>query len=72
MKEDILNLNSYVMRRTKKESIILKEQGIDLFGEIYNKFDEQTRIINQVLKDKSNAINTHQINASRSKATKLG
>lgn len=56
LKEDVLNLNSYVMRRTKKETIILKEQGADLFSEIYSKFDEQTRLINQAIKDKNNAM----------------
>lgn len=49
LRQDILSLNSYIMRRTKKDTMIIKNQGIDLINEIYNKFDEQAKIINELL-----------------------
>lgn len=45
LRQDILNLNSYIMRRSKKDTIYVKNQGVDLIAEIYNKFDEQAKII---------------------------
>lgn len=37
------------MRRSKKEAQAMREQGADLLGEIYGKFDEQAKIIGKVL-----------------------
>lgn len=45
LRQDILNLNSYIMRRSKKDTIYVKNQGVDLIAEIYNKFDEQAKVI---------------------------
>jgi hypothetical protein len=32
LREDIINLNSYIMRRKKNDTILIKNEGIDLIA----------------------------------------